>query len=338
MASNSAIDANRGRSLLAVDIVSGLTSAINSFNLVGAQALAVALVDGSGSQIISFGGGTQYADAAAAVAHPTGTGIIFNNGGTYNFVSAAQPLPITGSLSITNPSTGAAVPATANYIAASKAGTLTGILLGSQTGANSLGVVLASDQAALAVTGTFWQNTQPVSVASLPSVAVTNAGTFAVQSTPITQVDTFMLGGVNIKEVNAVTPLMGNGATGTGSLRVTIASDNTAFAVNSTLSAETTKVIGVVRTSDGAGNLLTSNSTTYTAKFGLDGNLLGTLGTAFSTAGKIDVKAADGDVFVQQTTAANLNATVIGTGTFAVQDTPDWIKHNWPCKTHGWNK
>jgi len=32
------------------------------------------------------------------------------------------------------------------------------------------------------VTGTFWQATQPVSIASLPSGAVTNAGTFAVQA------------------------------------------------------------------------------------------------------------------------------------------------------------
>lgn len=40
-----------------------------------------------------------------------------------------------------------------------------------------------------------------------------------------TQTDTVMVGGVNIKEINAVTPLMGNGTTGTGSLRVTLASD-----------------------------------------------------------------------------------------------------------------
>lgn len=38
----------------------------------------------------------------------------------------------------------------------------------------------------------------------------------------------------NVKQINGVTPLMGNGVTGTGSQRVTIASDNTAFSVNST--------------------------------------------------------------------------------------------------------
>lgn len=86
----------------------------------------------------------------------------------------------------------------------------------------------------------------------------------------------------NVKQINGVTPLMGNGTTGTGSQRVTIASDNTAFTVNAaqataaslnatvvgtgtfatqaTLSAETTKQIGVTRTADGSGNLITSTS------------------------------------------------------------------------------
>jgi hypothetical protein len=35
-----------------------------------------------------------------------------------------------------------------------------------------------------------------------------------------------------VAQINGVTPLMGNGVTGTGSQRVTIASDNTAFTVN----------------------------------------------------------------------------------------------------------
>lgn len=60
---------------------------------------------------------------------------------------------------------------------------------------------------------------------------------------------------------------------------------------------------------------LTTNSTTYTSKFAADANLLGTLGTAFSTAGKVDIKGADGDVFVRQTTASNLNATIVGNQT-----------------------
>lgn len=52
---------------------------------------------------------------------------------------------------------------------------------------------------------------------------------------------------VNDAQIAGTTYLTGNGTTGAGSQRVTIASDNTAFAVNATLSAETTKVIGTVR-------------------------------------------------------------------------------------------
>ncbi len=88
--------------------------------------------------------------------------------------------------------------------------------------------------------------------------------------------------------------------------------------VAATLNAETTKVIGVIRASDGAGNLLTTNSSTYTAKFALDSNLLGTLGTPFTTAGFVDVKGADGNVFVRQTTGTNLHVVVDTTSTTAV--------------------
>lgn len=94
------------------------------------------------------------------------------------------------------------------------------------------------------------------------SRAVTNIGTFAVQAT-LTAETTKVIGVVrtadgsgnlltstgnaldvnlktsaasnistNIAQINGVTPLMGNGVTGTGSQRVTISSDNTAFSVN----------------------------------------------------------------------------------------------------------
>lgn len=70
------------------------------------------------------------------------------------------------------------------------------------------------------------------------------------------------------------------------------------------LAAETTKVIGVVRNSDGAGNLLTSNSTTPSGKFSLDTNITSILGTAPTTVGKLDIKSADGDTFVRSNAAS----------------------------------
>ena len=84
------------------------------------------------------------------------------------------------------------------------------------------------------------------------------------------------------------------------------------------LHAETTKVIGVVRASDGAGNLLTSNSTTPAGHFALDSNITSILGTAPTTAGFLDVKGADGNVFVRQTTGTNLHVVTDSTSTTAV--------------------
>lgn len=58
----------------------------------------------------------------------------------------------------------------------------------------------------------------------------------------------------NVAQLNAVTPLMGNGVTGTGSLRVTVASDNTAFSVNAAQSGtwNVTNVSGTVSLPTGA--------------------------------------------------------------------------------------
>lgn len=59
---------------------------------------------------------------------------------------------------------------------------------------------------------------------------------------------------VNVSQINGVTPLMGNGVTGTGSQRVTIASDNTAFAVNATLQAGANTIGAISNTSFTASN------------------------------------------------------------------------------------
>jgi hypothetical protein len=82
-----------------------------------------------------------------------------------------------------------------------------------------------------AVSGTFWQTTQPIS------------GT--ITTTPPSNASS------NISQINGITPLMGNGVTGTGSQRVTIASDNTAFSVNTIPSAtDSTKYRGTMQVSN----------------------------------------------------------------------------------------
>ena len=76
-------------------------------------------------------------------------------------------------------------------------------------------------------------STLPVSLASVPSHAVTNAGTFAVQIdgaalTSLQLLDDAVSGtGFNISQMNGVAVTMGNGASGTGVQRVTIANDST---------------------------------------------------------------------------------------------------------------
>lgn len=72
------------------------------------------------------------------------------------------------------------------------------------------------------------------------------------------------------------------------------------------------------RTQDGAGTNITSNSTTTTSTQGLDINIRSILNTAPSAAGKLDVKAADGDVFVRCNAGSTcpVNATLqTSTGT-----------------------
>lgn len=66
--------------------------------------------------------------------------------------------PVTATVSIpSNGLTGSTVPAQATYIGANKSGNLTGLLIGAQTSANSLAVVIASDQT-VPISGTITAN------------------------------------------------------------------------------------------------------------------------------------------------------------------------------------
>lgn len=93
-------------------------------------------------------------------------------------------------------------------------------------------------QATQPVSGTFWQATQPVSLASVPSHAVTNAGTFAVQvtsapSTVVTNGGTFAVqnsaatpAGTNV--IGAVLSAASATANGTSSSRINSAASTNA--------------------------------------------------------------------------------------------------------------
>jgi len=109
--------------------------------------------------------------------------------------------------------------------------------------------VAVSFPSSIAVTGTFWQATQPVSLASTTvtgSVAVTNAGTFAVQDTvldaAIIAQEATTSGVKGLTSFGAVTTSAPTYSTG----KSDALSLDTAGNLRTVLNAETTKVIGTV--------------------------------------------------------------------------------------------
>lgn len=149
------------------------------------------------------------------------------------------------------------------------------------------------------VTGTFWQATQPVSLASVPSHAVTNAGTFPVQ----------------------VTSAPSTAVTNAGTFPVQAAA---------ILAAETTKVIGVTRTADGAGNLLTSTSAALDVNIksgGGSGGTSSTFGSAFPTAGTA-LGASDGTNMIGLRVKAASTAPVATDPALVVAISPNSVNAN----------
>jgi hypothetical protein len=116
---------------------------------------------------------------------------------------------------------------------------------GQRTMANSAAVVLASDQSSIPVAATL--NAETTKVIGVVRTADGSGNLFTSTSNALDN---------NIKLINGVTPLMGAGNGGTGSLRVNIASDQVSIPVAATLGAETTKVIGTARIIGNAGGIV----------------------------------------------------------------------------------
>lgn len=140
------------------------------------------------SAIITSGGGgggsdVQYTDGDAAITHPIGTIPVFNNAGTITAVSAANPLPVNASVTVTG---------VATAVKQSDGSQKTQIVDGSgnviASTSNALNTSTNITNSSLPVTGTFFQATQPVSASSLP--LPTGAATSANQSTEITSLAT----------------------------------------------------------------------------------------------------------------------------------------------------
>lgn len=219
------------------------------------------------------------------------------------------------------------------------------ITLGQKTMANSFPVVIASDQSAIPISGTVTvnQGTSPW-VVSLTSTTIT--GTVAVtQSTSPwvisgtvtanagTNLNTSLLAlesggnlatlaGIVTSSRAAVNPISGQSGVQGGSGVVTALTQRVVLATDVALPSGT-NVIGHVITDTGSttavtGTVTISGSVTQgTSPWIVAGG--GTAGAAASGIVTVQGIASMTPVQVSQATASNLNATVVGTGTFAVQ-------------------
>lgn len=154
---------------------------------------------------------------------------------------------------------------------------------GQKTMANSLPVVIASDQSAV-----------PISASSLP------LPTGAATETTLSALNTKVPSGLTVSSTRLLVD--GSGVTQPVSGSVSVSNFPATQAVSGTVAA-TQSGIWSTRTLDGSGSLITSTPNVPAGKNGLDVNVSNSVLT------------------VVQPGAANLNATVIGTGTFAVQAT-----------------
>lgn len=161
-------------------------------------ALWVSLADASGDPITSFGGGTEYVAGTATYAEETTVakiaGAVRNDTlaalvDTDNEIAPLQVnadgalyVAVSGAVSVTESSPLSGFATSANQLADGHNVTVDNAAAGSAVNIQDGGNTITVD-GTVATTGTYWQETQPVSVASVPSHEVTNAGTFAIQVT-----------------------------------------------------------------------------------------------------------------------------------------------------------
>lgn len=373
---NGALNVNATASLAGTALpISGATTAVG-----------VAIVDGSGNQITSFGGGTQYVDGGAVPTHPTAPTLVYDAAGTWQHVSAATPLPVTGSLTVggttdnsaftAGTSTGtpamgfyhsvidtvtdgraAAVAITPKRAMMVNLNTAAGVEIGTsgsplRTDPTGTTPQPVSGTVAATQSGT-WNITNISGTVSLP----TGASTAALQTTGNTSLATIATNTTNttVAQGSATSGQPGQlvqGAVTTGAPAYTTAqtsplslttagglridgsgttqpvSNAGTFAVQATLAAETTKVIGTVNqgtspwvvsgtvtANAGTGNFTVVNGGTFATQVtSLPALPAGTnvIGHVITDTGS--TTAVTGNVTVTQATGTNLH-TVLDSGT-----------------------
>lgn len=340
-----------------VRLQDGAGTALTSATRGAQQALSIQVVDGSGNQVTSFGGGASSTYGAAFPATGTAAGFsdgtnmqgarVFDvdtgagtqyvagvslrkaaSGGSVEAGTSADPLRVDPTGSTTQPVSGTVTANIGTSGALALDASVTGLQVaqGSATAAQKGGLILAAVTTAAPSYTT--AQTNPLSLttagglrsdlASLAGTAVDvnsgnkSAGTLRVviatdqpsltNALPVSQSGSWSLAAnqsMNVAQINAVTPLMGNGVTGTGSLRVTIASDNTAFTVNAAQSGTWTVQPG--NTANSTPWLVTDTPATS------GGLSFGAIAVSAATNNKTQIKGSAGQLYM--VSAQNLNAS-----------------------------
>ncbi len=177
------------------------------------------------------------------------------------------------------------------------------------------GAATAAKQPSLGIAGTASTDVLSVQgIAAMTPLLVNGSGV----TQPVSQVGSPW--GFNEAQINGVTPLMGNGVTGTGSQRVTIASDNTAFSVNAIESGtwNITNVSGTVSLPTGASTAAKQPALGTAGSASAD--VISVQGIASMTALKVDGSAVTQPVSLAGTQSVNVAqvngvTTLMGNGT-----------------------
>ena len=284
-------DANRVPLLMAASTADGITPVVLEADPV-THLLQVSSSGGGG-------GGTQYTDGGIAVTHPTGNSLIYFNGSNIpTAVTTANPLPITGTISV-----GSTTDNSAFTAGTSTTGPIAGVFNDGLTALSSgfQGTLRSTANRGLHTnlrnaSGTeIGTSSNPVQV-SLANTA-TNSTAVKVDGSGVTQ------------------PISG---TVTANAGTNLNTSALATSANQTNNSQTTQIV------NSSGNPITStnvNGTTQSLNVFVEnaaaGSLLGRVNLYDSTNTNAAAVDSSGSLLVKQATASNLNMTEANSATIA---------------------
>jgi hypothetical protein len=235
---------------LGVNVAGNLTG-VTGFALTNSKAIAIAIVDGNGNQITSFGGGTQYSDGVTQ-ATPTGTVALGKNGTN---VLHALSLDGSGNLNV-------------NIAAGASSGTQfadNSVSGATPTGTLSMGWDSVNSKIRALKVDTS-QNLN-VNVQSIGTVTVT--GTVSVGNTPsvdVTDRSARLLGHVTVDNFPGTQPVSGTVTANQGGAPWTVKPDATVWTLTGTSAnvnvSNSVTVAGTVAVSGVSGTVAVTQSTT----------------------------------------------------------------------------